>query len=81
MLQTAVLQVQSAGRQEVQSGDVLAATLKQPKSYAAELLAAQGITVLDVTQYISHGIAKVPPSAHGTRRALQARPDAEGGPG
>src|SRR4029079_13834972 len=43
VLQTAVLQVQSAGRQEVQSGDVLAATLQQPKSYAAALLAAPGI--------------------------------------
>ena len=42
VLQTAVLHVQSAGRQEVQSGDVLAATLQQTKSYAAQLLAAQG---------------------------------------
>src|SRR4029079_3329899 len=33
VLQTAVLHVQSAGRQEVQSGDVLAATLQQAKSY------------------------------------------------
>ena len=32
VLQTAVLHVQSAGRQEVQSGDVLAATLQQNKS-------------------------------------------------
>src|SRR5687768_16457679 len=60
-LQTAVLHVQSAGRQEVQSGDVLAATLQQ-KSYAAELLAAQGITRLDVLEYITHGIAKVRPA-------------------
>jgi ATP-dependent Clp protease ATP-binding subunit ClpA len=61
-LQTAVLHVQSAGRQEVQSGDVLAATLQQ-KSYAAELLAAQGVTRLDVLEYITHGISKVPPAA------------------
>ncbi len=62
VLQTALLQVQSAGRQEVQSGDVLAATLQQ-KSYAAELLAAQGVTRLDVLEYITHGISKVPPSS------------------
>jgi len=62
VLQTAVLHVQSAGRQEVQSGDVLAATLQQ-KSYAAELLAAQGVTRLDVLEYITHGISKVPPAA------------------
>lgn len=65
-LQAAVLLVQSAGRQEVQSGDVLAATLQQTKSHAFELLSAQGITRLDVTQFISHGIAKVPPSSTNT---------------
>ena len=63
VLQTAVLHVQSAGRQEVQSGDVLAATLQQSKSYAAQLLAAQGVTRLDVLEYITHGIAKVPPAS------------------
>src|SRR5687767_4096321 len=57
-----ILHVQSAGRQEVQSGDVLAATLQQ-KSYAAELLAAQGVTRLDVLEYITHGISKIPPAA------------------
>jgi ATP-dependent Clp protease ATP-binding subunit ClpA len=80
VLQTAVLQVQSAGRQEVQSGDVLAATLQQPKSYAAELLASQGITRLDVTQFISHGIAKVPQSPTGPAET-SGGPDAEGGTG
>src|SRR6188472_3092502 len=62
VLQTAVLHVQSAGRQEVQSGDVLAATLQQNKSYAAQLLAGQGITRLDVLEFITHGISKVPSS-------------------
>jgi ATP-dependent Clp protease ATP-binding subunit ClpA len=60
VLQTAVLHVQSAGRQEVQSGDVLAATLQQNKSYAAQLLDGQGITRLDVLEFITHGISKVP---------------------
>jgi ATP-dependent Clp protease ATP-binding subunit ClpA len=62
VLQTAVLHVQSAGRQEVQSGDVLAATLQQNKSYAAQLLAAQGVTRLDVLEYITHGVSKIPPA-------------------
>src|ERR671936_2111975 len=65
VLQTAVLHVQSAGRQEVQSGAVLAATLQQSKSHAAQLLAAQGVSRLDVLEYITHGISKVPPAAHG----------------
>src|SRR5919106_2257827 len=63
VLQTAVLHVQSAGRQEVHSGDVLAAMLQQSKSYAAQLLAAQGVTRLDILEYITHGVSKVPPAA------------------
>jgi ATP-dependent Clp protease ATP-binding subunit ClpA len=65
VLQTAVLHVQSAGRQEVHSGDVIAATLQQNRSHAAQLLAAQGITRLDVLEYITHGKTKVPPSTPG----------------
>jgi ATP-dependent Clp protease ATP-binding subunit ClpA len=79
VLQTAVLHVQSAGRQEVQSGDVLAATLQQNKSYAAQLLAGQGITRLDVLEFITHGISKVP-SAGGS--SSDGEPgDAEAGTG
>ncbi len=60
VLQTAVLHVQSAQRQEVAAGDILAAILQQAKSHAARLLDAQGITRLDVLDYISHGVAKTP---------------------
>ena len=60
VLQTAVLHVQSAGKDEVRSGDILAAILQQPKAYAAQLLETQGVTRLDVLNYISHGISKVP---------------------
>jgi ATP-dependent Clp protease ATP-binding subunit ClpA len=59
-LQTAVLHVQSAQRQEVEAGDICAAILQQPKTQAARLLAAHGITRLDVLEYISHGITKTP---------------------
>jgi ATP-dependent Clp protease ATP-binding subunit ClpA len=80
VLQTAVLHVQSAGRQEVQSGDVLAATLQQNKSYAAQLLAAQGITRLDVLEYITHGISKVPLNGSGAGAEGESE-DAEAGSG
>ncbi len=63
VLQTAVLHVQSAQRAEVHAGDILAAILQQPKSQAARLLDAQGITRLDILEFISHGIAKTPLSA------------------
>ena len=80
VLQTAVLHVQSAGRQEVQSGDVLAATLQQNKSYAAQLLAGQGISRLDVLEYITHGISKVP-STGGSNNESGEGGDAEAGQG
>ena len=65
VLQTAVLHVQSAGKDEVRFGDVLAAILQQPNSYAAELLQSQDMTRLDVLNYISHGISKVPTAGDG----------------
>jgi ATP-dependent Clp protease ATP-binding subunit ClpA len=80
VLQTAVLHVQSAGRQEVHSGDVIAATLQQNRSHAAQLLAAQGITRLDVLEYITHGKTKVPPAVPGGSEGNESS-DAEAGGG
>jgi ATP-dependent Clp protease ATP-binding subunit ClpA len=60
VLQTAVLHVQSAGRGEVHAGDILAAILQQANSFAAQLLDSLTVTRLDVLNYISHGISKVP---------------------
>ena len=81
VLQTAVLHVQSAGRQEVQSGDVLAATLQQNRSYAAQLLAAQGVTRLDVLEYITHGVSKIPPSSPSSSSGGDESEEAESGIG
>jgi ATP-dependent Clp protease ATP-binding subunit ClpA len=81
VLQTAVLHVQSAGRQEVQSGDVIAATLQQNRSHAALLLAGQGITRLDVLEYITHGKTKVPPTVPGGPDTGDSGSDAEAGAG
>jgi ATP-dependent Clp protease ATP-binding subunit ClpA len=58
VLQTAVLHVQSAQKPEVTAGDIFAAILQQPKSHAASLLEGQGITRLDILDFISHGISK-----------------------
>jgi ATP-dependent Clp protease ATP-binding subunit ClpA len=65
VLQTAVVHVQSAQRDEAHVGDVLAAILQQPKAHAALLLAQHGVTRLDVLEFISHGIAKNPLAAPG----------------
>src|SRR5580693_76390 len=63
VLQNAVLHVQSAQRSEVEAGDVCAAILQQPNTEAGRLLAEQGISRLDILEYISHGITKTPPGA------------------
>jgi ATP-dependent Clp protease ATP-binding subunit ClpA len=63
VLQTTVLHTQSAGRDEANVGDVLAAIMQQPKSRAAQLLAGQGVTRLDILNFISHGVTKVPTAA------------------
>ena len=65
VLQTAILHIQSAQRDEANAGDVLAAILQQPKSHAAQLLTEQGITRLDILNYISHGITKTPMATAG----------------
>jgi ATP-dependent Clp protease ATP-binding subunit ClpA len=62
VLQTAVVHVQSAGKSEADVGDMLAALLREPRSQAVELLGAQGVTRLDVLNYISHGVRKNPES-------------------
>ena len=59
-LQAAVMHVQSAQRQEAQVGDLIAAILQQPQTRAAMLLAEQGITRLDVLEFLAHGITKTP---------------------
>src|SRR5512143_811894 len=81
VLQTAVLHVQSAGKPEVNAGDIVAAMLQQTNSYACQLLEAQNVTRLDVLNFISHGIAKVPPPplpGDETRRRQAPSPAGEG---
>ena len=78
VLQTAVLHVQSAGREEVRSGDVLAALLQEPKSFAAQLLASHGVTRLDILNFVSHGITKVPMPPDESRDARTQRQEEDG---
>ena len=59
-LQTAVVHVQSAGKDEADVGDMLAALMREPRSHASALLGEQGVTRLDVLNFISHGVSKNP---------------------
>jgi ATP-dependent Clp protease ATP-binding subunit ClpA len=61
VLQTAVVHVQSAGRDEAGVGDMLAALMREARSHAVELLGSHGVTRLDLLNFISHGVRKVPP--------------------
>jgi ATP-dependent Clp protease ATP-binding subunit ClpA len=60
VLQTAVVHVQSAGRDEAGVGDMLAAMMREARSRAVELLSAHGVTRLDLLNFISHGMRKAP---------------------
>jgi ATP-dependent Clp protease ATP-binding subunit ClpA len=60
VLQRAVFHVQSAGKREVTGANVLVALFSEQNSQAVYLLNQQGITRLDVVNFISHGISKVP---------------------
>ena len=59
VLQRAVFNVQSSGKQEVSGANVLVAIFGERESHAVYFLNRQSITKLDITNYISHGIANI----------------------
>jgi ATP-dependent Clp protease ATP-binding subunit ClpA len=60
VIQRAILHVQSSGKKEVTGANVLVAIFGEKDSHAVYYLQQQGITRLDVVNYISHGITKTP---------------------
>jgi ATP-dependent Clp protease ATP-binding subunit ClpA len=68
VIQRAILHVQSSGKKEVNGANVLVAIFGEKDSHAVYYLLKQGITRLDVVNFISHGISKVP---QGTARPEQ----------
>ena len=60
VLHLAVMHVNSAGKTIADVGDVLVAIHRESKSHASYYLQKEGITRLDLLNYISHGISKVP---------------------
>ena len=59
VLQRAVFNVQSSGKEEVNGINVLVAIFGERESHAVYFLNQQNITKLDITNYISHGIANI----------------------
>lgn len=67
VLQRAVAHVQSCGKKEVDSSDVLIAIFGERDSYAVYFLRAAGLTRLNVLEFISHG--------HGSDEGGRKTPD------
>ena len=59
VLQRAVFHVQASGKKEVTGANVLVAIFSEKDSQAVYFLNQQGITRLDVVNYIAHGVSKV----------------------
>ena len=59
VIQLAVTQARSSGQDRIDGGSILAALLQERRSTACFLLQKQGITRLDVLNYVSHGISKL----------------------
>ncbi|PLY13153.1 MAG: ATP-dependent Clp protease ATP-binding subunit ClpA, partial [Desulfuromonas sp.] len=74
VLQRTVVHLQSSGRKEAGVGDVLAAILGEKQSHAAAFLGMQGVSRLDVLNYISHGLSKVP-GGEGEGHPASVEPD------
>src|SRR5690606_27657617 len=55
----AVMHVHGAGKKEVTGGNILVAMFAEEESHAVFFLTSQGITRLDVLNYITHGLSKV----------------------
>lgn len=59
VLQRAVFHVQSSGKKEVTTANVLVAIFSEKHSHAAYLLSMQDVARLDVVNYIAHGLSKI----------------------
>ncbi len=70
VLQRTIVHVKSSGRTEADLGDLLVAIMTEEDSYAVYFLTQEGISRLDVMNYISHGVTKIPsnqqPFGHST---------------
>ncbi|MCB1575721.1 MAG: ATP-dependent Clp protease ATP-binding subunit ClpA, partial [Xanthomonadales bacterium] len=78
VIQRAILHVQSSGKKEVTGANVLVAIFGEKDSHAVYFLQRQGITRLDVVNFISHGITKAPAQGGPRSEAEQQEPEQEG---
>ncbi|MBK8147652.1 MAG: ATP-dependent Clp protease ATP-binding subunit ClpA [Acidobacteria bacterium] len=58
-IQYAILQAEGSGQKNIDGANMLAALYQAEQSYAVYLLLQQGITRLDILNYVAHGISKI----------------------
>lgn len=74
VFQTAVNHIRSAEKPEADAGDILSAIFHEKESHAVHFLSLEGITRIDVLNYISHGITKAVPGPRHDRVDPQSAP-------
>jgi len=77
VLQRAVFHVQSGGKKEVTSTNVLVAIFSEKQSQAVYLLNMQDVTRLDVVNFISHGMPQLPSEGDGDEEQTSLDSEAE----
>ncbi len=80
VIQRAILHVQSSGKKEVTGANVLVAIYGEKDSHAVFFLHQQGVTRLDVVNYISHGVAKVADGSNAKRPETEQEAETEASP-
>ncbi len=80
VIQRAMLHVQSSGKKEVSGANVLVAIYGEKDSHAVFFLHQQGITRLDVVNFISHGVAKAPGENLGSTEGAENTTEEETAP-
>ena len=80
VIQRAIMHVQStgSGKKEVTGANVLVAIFGEKDSHAVYYLHQQGVTRLDVVNFIAHGIKKVNPGACQGRESAESEEGAGG---
>ena len=83
VIQRAIMHVQSTsnGKKEVTGANVLVAIFGEKDSHAVYFLHQQGITRLDVVNFIAHGITKAPPAASPSEEPATSESTESGSPG
>jgi ATP-dependent Clp protease ATP-binding subunit ClpA len=82
LINRALAHVHFSSKNEVESGDILAALLEEENSFARYALAQQDVTRLDILNYVSHGVSKFATEDEGDSDAdmEEAGPESGGRP-